>query len=296
LRSFYTGLATTVFLTSSIAAVVALVAALLGFWLGEPGPANEHFRDLPQVLAVLIGGGALWWHHNNVMGEARSPARRGHEYAMAAIGLATLVGSSAALVDVAFTPSMAGTNRAGALITLGLAVIASGWVWLTFWRKAQAASPRENEARSLPRRFYLIGMAIALGLTAAGALIAVLVIVFRAVLGEVSAPASSLRVPATLAVVAGLATWHLVDQLRADRAGMDKVEVRPYTVTVICSHPGNLTGMFPPEATLRFIYRADGAGSIDDTMAAAIVTAVDGVSSLVWVDRDGFRTAPARQP
>ena len=97
-------------------------------------------------------------------------------------------------------------------------------------------------------------------------------------------------------VLAGLATWHLVDVLRSDHVGMGRVEVKPYTVTVICSHPGNLNEMFPPQATLRFIYRADGAGVIDDAMAAAIVDAVDGASTLVWVDQDGLRTAPARQP
>jgi hypothetical protein len=296
LRSFYTGLATTVFLSSSIAAVVALAAAVATFWLGEPRPAGDHFRDLPQVLAVLIGGGALWWHHNADMGMGRTSARRGHEYAMAAIGLGGLVGSSVALVDTAFTPALAGTNPAGTLITIALLVIASGWVWIAFWRRAQAASPREDEVRSLPRRIYLIGMAIALGLTAAGSLIAVLVILFRSLLGEVPITASSLRVPVTLTVVGGLALWHLIDALRADRAGIDRVEVTPYTVTVICSHPGNLTKMFPPEATLRFIYRADGAGEIDDETASAIVSAVDGTSSLVWVDEDGFRTAAARQP
>jgi hypothetical protein len=295
-RSFYSGLATTVFLTVSIAAVVAIVAAVLGFWLGDPGPAGDHFREMPQALAALIGGTALWWHHNWVMGEVRSPARRGHEYAMAAIGLGALVGSSAALVEAAFTPTLAGTNRGGTLVTLGCAVIASGWVWVAFWRRVQAFSPREEEVRSLPRRFYLVGMAIALGLTAAGALIAVLVIVFRSLLGEAPASASSLRVPVTLTVLAGLATWHLVDVLRSDHVGMGRVEVKPYTVTVICSHPGNLNEMFPPQATLRFIYRADGAGVIDDAMAAAIVDAVDGASTLVWVDQDGFRTAPARQP
>jgi hypothetical protein len=63
---------------------------------------------------------------------------------------------------------------------------------------------------------------------------------------------------------------------------------------VICSHPGNLAALFPAEATLRVIYRGDGAGTIDEEMASAIVTAVGGTSSLVWVDETGFRTAPAR--
>jgi hypothetical protein len=294
LRSFYTGLATTVFLTGAIGAVVTVVSITLGFLIERPEPAGQSFRHIPVALAALIGSGVLWWHHYLRLGPGRTTARRGYEYAMAAIGLGTLVVSSAALVDAAFTPTLAGTNRAGTLITLGCVVIASGWVWLAFWRKSQTASPREDEARSLPRRFYLIGMAIAVGLTAVGALIAALVIVFRALLGEIPATASSLRVPVTLTLVAGLATWHLIDQLRADRAGIEKIEVKPYTVTVICSHPGNLATLFPQEATLRLIYRADGAGTIDDETASAIVSAVDGTSTLVWVDEDGFRTATAR--
>jgi hypothetical protein len=294
LRSFYIGLATTVFLTGAIGALVTIVAITLGYLIEQPGPAGQSFRHMPVALAALIGSGVLWWHHHVRLGPGRTTARRGHEYAMAAIGLGTLVASSAALVDAAFTPTLAGTNRAGTLITLGCVVIASGWVWLAFWRKAQTATPREDEARSMPRRFYLIGMAIAVGLTAVGALIATLVIVFRALLGDIPATGSSLRVPVTLTLVAGLATWHLIDQLRADRAGMEKVEVKPYTVTVICSHPGNLAALFPPEATLRLIYRADGTGTIDDETAAAIASAVGETSTLVWVDEDGFRTATAR--
>jgi hypothetical protein len=294
LRSFYLGLATTVFLTATIGALITIVATTLGYLLEPPGPAGPSFDHVPMALAVLIGSGVLWWHHNHRLGPGRTPAIRGHDYAMAAIGLATLVAASAAFVDSAFTPTLAGTNRAGALVTVGCVVIASGWVWLRFWGRAQAAFPREDEARSLPRRIYLIGMAIAGGLTTAGALIATLVIVFRALLGEASATASSLRVPITLTLVAGLATWHLIDQLRADRSRLGKVEVKPYTVTVICSHPGNLAALLPPEATLRLIYRADGAGAIDEETAPAIVSAVDGNSTLVWVDEDGFRTAAAR--
>jgi hypothetical protein len=296
LRSFYLGLSTTVFLTLSIGALVTLIAALLGFLAGDPGPAGDHFEHTPAALAALLGGAVLWWHHSRKLGQGRSAARRGHEYAMAAIGLAALVGSTAALVDATFTPTLAGTDRAGTLLTLGCVVIASGWVWLAFWRRVQAASPRDEEARSLPRRFYLIGMSIALGITAAGSLIAVLVIVFRALLGEGQITASDLRIPVTLTVAAGLATWHLIDHIRSDRAGLERVEVKPYTVTVICSDPGNLATLFPREATLRFIYRGDGAGAIDDDTASAIVSAVDGTPSLVWVDDDGFRTAPARQP
>jgi hypothetical protein len=213
---------------------------------------------------------------------------------MAATGLGALVGSTTALVDTAFTPTLTGTNSGSPLIVLGCAVIAAGWVWLSFWRKAQAA-PRGEEVRALPRRFYLIGMAIILGLTAAGSLIAVLVVVFRALLGEIEADAASLRVPVTLTLTAGLATWHLFDQIRADGVGLKTTGSKPFDVTVICSHPGPLATLFPDEARVRVIYRGDGAGTIDEEMATAIVAAIDGRSSLVWVDEDGFRLAAARE-
>jgi hypothetical protein len=298
LRNFYLGLATTVTLTMSIGAVVAIIASSLTFLFGDPGPAREHFSQFPLALAVLIGAGALWLHHVRRLGPGRSRARRGYEYAMSAIGLGSLVGSSVALVDAAFTPTLAGTDSAGTLLTLGTVVIASGWVWLHFWRKAQSAlaAAEVEEASALPRRFYLVGMAIVLGLTAAGALIAVLVIVFRAFLGEVETTAGSLRVPITLTVVSGLATWHLVDQLRDDGTRRVDALVKPFTVTVVCSHAGNLWEMFPKEAKLRVLYRNDAAGVVDEEMASAIASAVDGASSLVWVDQDGFRVAPARQP
>ena len=213
---------------------------------------------------------------------------------MAATGLGALVGSATALVESVFTPSLAGADSGSELIVLGCVVIASGWVWLTFWRKVQAA-PRAEEARALPRRVYLIGMAIILGLTAAGALIAVLVVVFRALLGEIEADAGSLRVPVTLTLIAGLATWHLFDQIRSDGVGVRRTESKPFAVTVICSHPGKLATLFPDEATVRVLYRGDEAGMIDEEMATAIVAAVDGRSSLVWVDESGFRLAAARE-
>ncbi|HEX2405135.1 MAG TPA: DUF5671 domain-containing protein, partial [Acidimicrobiia bacterium] len=295
LRNFYVGFVTAFSLTMAVGAAVAMVATLLSFVFGEGGPARDHFDGFPLAMAFFIAGAGLWYHHSHRLGPGRTGARRGYEYAMAAAGLGALVASTTALVEAAFTPTLAGTNSSTTLITIACAVIASGWVWLTFWRKAQAA-PRAEEARALSRRVYLIGMAIVLGLTAAGALIAVLVVVFRAVLGEIEAGAGSLRVPVTLTLTAGLATWHLFDQIRADGAGRERAVSRPFAVTVICSHPGTLATRFPEEATVRVLYRGDDVGMIDDEMAASIVAAVDGRSSLVWVDGDGFRLAAAREP
>ncbi len=294
LRNFYVGFVAALTLTMTIGAGVTMIATLLTSLLGQAGSATEHFRYYPIALALLIVGGTLWWHHRRRMGEGRAGGRRGYEYTMAATGLATLVGSATALVDTVFTPALAGTNSGAPLIALGCTVIASGWVWLTFWRKAQAA-PREEETRAVPRRFYLIGMAIILGLTAAGALIAVLVVVFRALLGEVEAGSDILRVPVTLTLTSGLATWHLFTQIRADGSMLKRSPVEPFTVTVVCSHPGILSTMFPKEATVRVLYRGDDAGVVNDEMASAIISAVGGISSLVWVDEGGFRVAAARE-
>ena len=294
LRNFYIGFVTTFSLIMTIGAGVSMVATLLTFVFGEAGPAIDHFDAFPLALAFAIVGWALWYHHSRRLGPGRTAGRRGYEYAMAATGLGALVGSTTALVEAVFRPTLAGTNSGSTLLTIACAVIASGWVWLSFWRKAQAA-PRVEEARALSRRIYLIGMAIILGLTAAGSLIAVLVVVFRALLGEIEADAGSLRIPVTLTLTAGLATWHLFDQIRADGTGLKTIEAKPFAVTVICSHPGTLATLFPREATVRVLYRGDDAGMIDEEMASAIVAAVDGRSSLVWVDESGFRLAAARE-
>jgi len=282
-------------LTMAIAAGATVIVTLLTFLVGEGRrTAQEHFEVLPMALAFLLVGGGLWHHHVNRMGPGRSGARRGYEYAMAATGLTALVGSATALVEAVFTPTLAGTNSTTTLITIASAVIASGWVWLSFWRKAQAA-PRPEEARSLSRRIYLIGTAILLGLTAAGSMIAVLVVVFRVLLGDIEASAASLRIPVTLTLTSGLATWHLFNQIRADGAGTRGTALEHFAVTVVCSHPGSLATLFPKEAKVRVIYRGDQVGIIDEEMAAQIVAAVDGRSSLVWVDESGFRVAAARE-
>lgn len=294
-RNLYLGFVTAVTLIMAIAAGVTLIATLLAFLAGEAGPARQHFDIYPQALAFALIGGGMWYHHRARIGPGRTGAGRGYEYSMTATGLGALVGSVTGLIDSVFEPTLAGTNTGRLLITLGCTVIASAAVWYWFWRKAQAA-PGEDEARSLPRRVYLLGMAIATGLTAAGSLIAALVVVFRAMLGEGSADADSLRLPVTLTVTAGLAAWHLFTHVRADAALTRRAGVKPFNVTIICSHPGGLSTLFPKEATVRVLYRADDSGIIDAEMAAAIVAEVNGRSSLVWVDGDGFRVAPTREP
>ncbi len=293
-RNLYLGLVTPFSLIVTIGAGVTMTAVLLSFLIGQGGPAERHFRIYPAALAVFMVGGALWIHHRRRLGVGRTGAVLGYQYSMAAAGLATLVGSAVALIIAVFEPRLAGSSSGEVLIALGCTVIAAGATWHLFWRKAQAA-PRATEIHALQRRIYLIGMAVITGLTAAGALIGSLVVVFRAVLGEGGGIADSLRLPLSLTVVSGLAAWHLFTQIRSDSAGLKRTEVKPFTVTIICSHPGNLAALFPREANTRILYRGDDSGVVDEAMSTAIVAEVGYTSSLVWVDDSGYRIAPARE-
>jgi len=293
-RSLYLSALTATALVITVAAGVTMTSVLVSYLLGQAGRVEDHFRIYPPALAFLIVGSALWIHHRRRLGTGRTGAVRGYEYVMAATGLAGLIGTAVALVNIVFEQRLAGSNAGEAVIALGSAVIAGGWVWTWFWRKIQTA-PRDQETRALQRRMYLIGMSVVTGLTAAGGLIGSLVVVFRAVLGEGGEIADSLRLPLTLTVLSGLAAWHLFTQLRTDNASRERTEARPFVVTIICSHPGPLASSFPGQATTRILYRADTAGIVSDEMAAAIVAAVGTTSSLVWVDDAGFRVAPARE-
>jgi hypothetical protein len=293
-RSLYLAAVTALSLAVAIGAAVATTAVLLSYLLGQAGPAADHFSSYPPALAFGIVGGALWIHHRRRLGPGRTGALRGYQYTMAAAGLSGLIGATVALIELVFSQRLAGDATGEGLIALGCAAIAAGWVWLWFWRKVQAV-PREDEIRVIQRRIYLIGMTVVTGLTAASALIGALVVVFRAVLGETEDMIDSLRLPLSLAVVSGLAAWHLFTQIRADSVGLRRVEVEPFTVTLICSHPGNITTLFPREATTRVLYRADASGIVTDEMAAAIVAEVGNSSSLVWVDDTGYKIAPARE-
>jgi hypothetical protein len=292
LRSVYLAAVGVVALASALGAGIAIVSQTLGYLVSSEVGAAEHFDSLPTSLSVLIVAFPVWLHHRRRVGETRNRAAVGYGYAMAALGLGALVAAGTALVTLVWDRPLAGDPTRQGLIALGLTVLVAGSVWRSFWRAAQRH--RLEEVRVLQRRVYLIGMAFILGLTAAGALIAVLVVAFQTVLGEGDLSTSSLPTSVTLTVLAGVATWHLFTALRSDGPRDVTPAGAPFAVTVICSHPGALATAFPKEARIRVHYRTDGAGVVDEAMAAQIVEAVGGRPSYVWVDQDGFRTAPVR--
>ncbi len=237
LRHLYLGTAAVAGLVIALGAGIAIATLVVGYWPGDV-EARLHFAGLPVQLSALIVALALWAHHRRRMGSDRNGGVRGYEYAMAAGGLGALVGAATALVAIVWTTPLAGDPSQSGLIGAGITVLVAGGVWLYFWRKVQQAKLAER--RSPQRRFYLLGMAVILGLTTAGALIAVLVIAFQATLAEGESDLESLPVPVALTALAGIATWHLFSVMRSDGPAHTRAAGAPFQVTVICSHPGPL--------------------------------------------------------
>ena len=201
------------------------------------------------------------------------------------------MGATTSLIAAVFTDELvAGDLRSvvvAALVTAVVAILA----WWIFWTEAQAA-PRAEEANSLPRKLYVIGLAIIFGLTAAGSVIAILLYVFQTLLG-LDPDNTALAVEVGLAAMSGAITFHLFNQNKQDAALREGRETRPYLVTVITSHPGPLAGLLPREASLRIIHRGDGVGTIDEELALEIVEATRGINSIVWVGHAGIEVVPA---
>jgi hypothetical protein len=255
--------------------------------------AAAHFEFLPIDLAVGIVAWLVWAHHRRLLGKERTDPVRSHEYSMAGLALAAGVGAITTLVSAVFANAAFVGSTGTVAITAGVTLLVAFLTWMRYWGRAQTA-PRENEATTAPRRFYLLGLGVVMALVGAGSLIATLVLVFQAVL-DVQGLDDSLVPVVTLAVTAGAASWHLLRTYGADRELTASPEVvTPFDVTVICAHPGMLAAKFPKQARIRVLYRSDGQGVVTDDMADSIVAAVDAQSSLVWVDDTGFRVAPAR--
>lgn len=279
-------------LTTAVGALVVILGQTLVYLLFDTAPAGSFFEFLPATMSTGIVGALIWAHHRQRLGDERTDSLRAYQYAMSAAGLGSAIGAASALASVAFGPSGLVGRPANAVLSVSTILVAGLIVWYRFWRLCSAA-PRAEEAATAPRRFYVLGFAVISGLTSAGALIATLVVVFQWMLGD--GGGDNIALQAALFLFAGLATWHLLTVNAKDRSLIaDEEIVTPFDVTIICSDPGPLAGLLPGVADLTVIYRSDEAGVVDEDMGEAIVAQVANRPSLVWVDADGFRVAPAR--
>lgn len=290
-RKAWTAIATIGGLTGAIGAGVFTITQTLVYLFTDAGPAGSHFDFLPAALAVGFVTALIWLHHARKLGEGRTDRRRAYEYAMAALGLGGAVGGATSLSVAAFSSERLVTTGAELVIVALSLLVAALLLWWYFWSRATKA-PRLAEVAAGPRHVYLLGLGVVMGLTAAGALIATLVVLFQELLGAASG--SSIALQASLFVFAGAATWHLLRTNAQDRELIaEEVTVAPFDVTVIGSDLGPLGEHLPEEAHLRLITRGDGIGVVDEPMAAEIAEAVGQSDSLVWVDSEGYRVAPA---
>ncbi len=276
----------------AIGAAVYTAGQTLIFFATNAGEAGRHFGFLPAAVAMGAVSIGVWAHHRSQMGTERSDTVRAYRYALAALGLAALVGSATALTALALgSGDFVGTQTEGVIASALTAMVAL-WVWWHFW-SGSSEMAREEDVATTPRRMYLLGLAVVMGLISAGALTAVLVVLFQIII-EGNVDGSDMAIQAPLFVYAGIATWHLLRENAADRALVESDEsITPFTVTIVCSHPGTISAMFHERAQIHVIYRADDAGRITPEMASEIVAEVGHRSSLVWVDDDGYRIAPA---
>ena len=272
---------------------MATVGGTLVYGFGQAdSTAGRHFEFLPFTLTLAILGFAAWHHHRSILGRERTDTVRFYEYLLAAIGVIGLIATITALATVVFSRSFVGSDGA-AVINATVAGLAAVGLWYRYWMRGQRA-PRTQEAASTPRRLYLLVLGIITAIASAVSLIAVLVMVFQAALG-VGQLSDAVLVVTSLFVSSGLAAWHLLRSYANDQSLFDDgADLAPFEVAVIASHPGMLASRFPSQARMRVIYRDDDAGVVDDEMADAIVAAVDGRPSVVWVDDTGFRVAPLR--
>ncbi|HUG31880.1 MAG TPA: DUF5671 domain-containing protein [Acidimicrobiia bacterium] len=290
-RLTWTVFVSVISLTTVLASLTAIVLVCLQYVFADTRPAGEHFEVVPIALGLAIVGTPIWAVHRRALGEDAGDSTQVYRFAMAAIGLATAVGTATFLTIIAIDRTLIVGAGASEVIGVATALVAGLVVWLFFERKAGDA---DRDRQSWPRRIYTLGLGVVFALIAAGALIATIFVLLRRLL-ETGANGSLVE-PISILAYTGLTAWYL---LRAHQRSRERVEatkaIAPFEVMVICSHPGMIATRFPKEAKLKVVYRADDAGPIDDTMAEEIVAAVANRPALVWVDEEGFRVAAKRQ-
>ena len=270
----------------TIGTLTSISVLAIQFWFSSTAPAGAHFEPVPILAALAIVGALVWAIHRRELSGERTDPLRAYEYLLSGAGLATISASAIALTLVAFSGEVIVGNESGDVLAIATVLLVAVGVWWWFANRHQEGTA-EVELAAWPRRVYHLGAGVIFGLVAAGSLIAVLFNLLQRALGDGQ---GSILEPGAALIFTGLPTWYLLWSYGRDRDLRPETTVAPpFNVTVICSHPGLLAARFPDNANMKVVYRGDQEGLIDESMAEEIVEAVAGVSSIVWVDSDGFR-------
>ena len=303
----------------AIVAAIAVIRLILIWLIGVPqNPALIHFEPLPNWIATLAIGIAVWAYHHAVLRRESGASPLGpisndriYTYVLAVFGLAILAGAvsiavshlAASLLEVhEGVVSGAGSQRNLIATAISLAAVGTP-VWLRSWRMAQmrAGTDGGRERSALTRRIFVF---IVLG---AGALVLIgsLSFLLYALLSDwlegefgfaflYQGRYALGAIAATLPLV--LYYWNIHRQDRASEPVKERAVRR--TVAVL-SGPGGDQFIADLEQTLGYRVEAfdwiDSEGPIQSmdagqvTAVAAGVSAAPGSKVLVTLDVNGAR-------
>lgn len=277
--------------TAALTAFTTMAVLVTQYILANTPTAGVHFELAPAWLASLITATGVWGVHRRALGSRRRDSLRAYEYALAAIALAASVVTAIGLTLIALDTSLIVGGGTADVIAMAFPLVVALVVWRYFTTRSWKGD-FEEEATAWPRRFYHLGAGVIFALASAVSLIILVFTLLRRLLSDTAS--GSLLEPVTVLVYTGLAAWYLLAGYARDReVEEDETVVTPFEVTVVCSHPGPIALRFSKQARLRIIHRGDDVGLIDEETADAIVAEVANRSSIVWVDDEGFKVAPA---
>lgn len=294
--------------------VAAVVGAGLGiylaleWWLGDPSAttARTHFRDLAPAIAMGVVGLSAWAYHRTVVKPGASVERtevdRTYDYLLSGVALGTICVAIVMLVLAFFraiSPAPAAGDNPAATNTLLAAVtllLVGVPMWLFKWSRIQrTVRPSAEEATAISRRVYLFGILGVGGAIAFGALIALLIVVFQAILDETDRGplAEDLKVPVALLVTIGAAALYHWLVYRSER----HLAIRQVRRDILLVGDGVIDVDLiaaRTHAKVRVLHRLDlPAGTVPDTNEIVdTIQHSQGEHLLVLAGVDGVRVIP----
>ncbi|MDP3983939.1 MAG: DUF5671 domain-containing protein, partial [Acidimicrobiia bacterium] len=280
-----------------VTALAALTYAVLATLLGLDR-LDRFSSPLPIQITTFVAAGLVYWHHRGVLGRVRTPLIRLMHYAFSAFGFVVgaggLVTLVATLIENLTDRSIAGSGSRAVLGSAVAVALAALVIW-RYWLPAQSLAGDPTEQRALPRRLAIVGLLTGSALVVAGALIAVLFVLLRSVLGSDADVSDVLSWAVPLTLVAGGMAGYFAG-IRPRRAAVESagsaLPVKVSTVTVVAADPGPLPKMVEG---MRFLRRSDGVGAVDEERAQAIIAALaqlEARAALVQVNADSFDVIP----
>jgi hypothetical protein len=261
--------------TAVISASILLHRVLAWALAATEQPASLHFDVVPQALAALAVGIAVWGYHRAALREALGPsAERGkasvsepeggdqiwsgperiYRYLVTAAGMLTAAGGVATILTVGFDLTVPGRTLIEApggvrdVVATGVTLLLVGApLWAVFWQVVQRqVQHHPAERTALARRILIFGAFGAAIIVAVVALSILLVELLEALLsGQVSATLiEEQRWSIGLVLTAAAVSVHYGLVLREDRAAAPSIPppVEPRHIVVVVPRSAELAG------------------------------------------------------